>query len=125
MSEDIAEIVDQYQILEARIFEHCGYKHDWRVFPMVDDREHYWHVDPAEREEIKFSPRREALEYWLGDHDDEYGEHGDHLYSSRIYTYRHFKKYVYRGPTYTLVLAEPGSDMNLWLMLLDNAKEIK
>lgn len=121
----IEEIVDRYQELEAKIFEHCGYKHDWRVFPMVDDRQMYWHVDAAEREQIRYSPKRKALEYWLADNDDEYGEYGDCLYSASIYTYRHFKKYVYRGETYTLVLADPGSDLNLWLMLLDNAKEIK
>jgi hypothetical protein len=117
--------VDRF--LEARkaIFEHVGYRENWRVFPIDDNRELFWAVDEQEREWVRFSPERAALAYWLEDHDDEYGPYGNILYQDVIYTQRHFPKWVYRGADLTLVVADTQTDDNKFLRLFRNANEVR
>jgi hypothetical protein len=123
--DSINQIVDDYETLKILIFQHVGYKEDWKAIPLSDDREMFWNVDKAERERIKFSPKKEALEYWLADNDDEYGSYGDCLYENQIYTQRFLPKWVYRGAELTIVCADTQTDGNKFLMILSNDKEIK
>lgn len=120
----IDDTVDAFFAARELIFKHVGYEENWRVLPLDDSRDQFWSVDPAEREWVKFSPNREALEYWLAEHDDEYGPHGDILYESVIYTQRHLPKWVYRGAELTLVVADTQMDGNKLLQLFRNENEV-
>ena len=120
---DIDDIVDTFFDAREAIFEHVGYKEDWRVLPIDDSRDQFWTVDEHEREWVKFSPSREALVYWLD--NDDYGPHGDKLYENEIYTQRHLSKWVYRGEELTLVVADTHTDGNQYLQLFRNENEVR
>lgn len=123
IDDSIDAIVDS--LFEAReaIFEHVGYKEDWRVLPIVDYRDDFWAVDEHEREWVKFSPSKEALVYWL--ENDDYGPHGDNVYEHEIYTQRHLSKWVYRGEELTLIVVDTHTDGNQYLQLFCNADEVR
>lgn len=117
--------VDRLFEARAAIFAHVGYVEDWRVLPIDDSRDQFWAVDEHERAWVKFSPKREALAYWLADHDDEYGPYGNDLYENVIYTQRHLPKWVYRGAELTLVVADTQTDGNKYLQIFRSANEVK
>jgi hypothetical protein len=121
----MGDIVDAYKAAEHAIWDHVGYKEDWRRLPLEDSREYFWAVDAQEEEWCKFSPKKEALEYWLGDHEDEYGDYGDCLYSDEIYTNRHLPKWVYRGAEFTLVCVDTHTDGNQFIRIFRNDMELK
>jgi len=116
---------DRFLAARKAIFKHVGYVEDWSVLPIYDSRDQFWAVDKLEREWVKFSPSREALTYWLAEHDDEYGPHGDVLYENVIYTQRHLPKWVYRGAELTLVVADTQTDGNKYLQIFRNKNEIR
>jgi len=121
----MTDIVDALNEAQEAIYKHAGYKHDWRVLPLEDGREYFWTVDVFEREWCKFSPKREALVYWLEEHQDQYGPYGDCLYQDEIYTQRHLPKWVYRGPEFTLVCVDTHTDGNQFLRIFRNDREVK
>lgn len=121
----IDDAVNRFFEARASIFEHVGYVESWRVFPVQDSRDLFWSVDEAERKWVKFSPSREALTYWRGKHEDEYGPYEDVLYENEIYTQRHLPKWVYRGPELTLVVVDTHVDLNQYLQLFCNENEVR
>jgi hypothetical protein len=125
IEDSIDAVVDSFFDARELIFEHVGYKEDWRILPIVDNRDDFWAVDDQEREWVKFSSSREALVYWLGEHEDEYGPYGDDLYSNSIYTQRHLSKWVYRGKELTLIVVDTHTDGNQYLQLFCNDDEVR
>lgn len=119
------QTIDDYFDLREQVFAHVGYVEDWRVFPLDDMRGCWWWADPSERGEVRWSPSEDALRYWLGDHDDEYGPYGNQLYGGDIYTNRHLPKWLYRGPEFTLALVDTHTDGNILLMVFRNDHEVK
>ncbi len=120
------DLVDNVQAAEKALLEHCGYAHDWRIFPLDDNRSMYWAVDREECEWIRWSPKREAIIAWVQDARGDFPEEfGDKCFSGEIYTYRHLKKWVYRGSKFTLVLTDTHCDGNILLMIFCTDKEIK
>lgn len=120
------DIVDTYlQSLDA-IFQHVGYVENWRAIPVEDSRNYFWAIDEDENTWCKFSSQKEALEFWLKqEHEDEYGSYGDRLYKDSIFTYWHLKKWVYRGPEFTIVIVDTHTDGNKFLRIFRNDHEIK
>lgn len=121
----MADIVDAFEDAQQAIFDHCGYEENWRAIPLEDSREYYWTVDQFEREWCKFSPKKEGLEYWLEEHEDEYGKYGDCLYKDEIFTYYHLPKWVYRGKEFTIVCVDTNTDGNKFLRIFRNDHEVK
>jgi hypothetical protein len=121
----IDAVVDRFFEARKAIFAHIGYIEDWRVLPIDDSRDQFWAVDTHEREWVKFSPSREALAYWLADHDDEYGSYGNVLYKNVIYTQRHLPKWIYRGKELTLVVVDTQTDGNKLLQIFRNENEVQ
>ena len=39
------KLLDDYFEIQAKIFEHFGYREDWRVIPIYDAREYYWRLE--------------------------------------------------------------------------------
>lgn len=121
----VDEALDRFFEARAAIFTHVGYVEDWRVLPIDDSRDQFWAVDTHEREWVKFSPKREAIAYWLAEHDDEYGPYGNECYENVIYTQRHLKKWVYRGAELTLVVVDTQTDGNKFLQIFRNENEVR
>lgn len=101
--------IDAFFKAHEEICKLFGYEHDWRVFPIVDNREMEWFI--VENEVIMAEKlTSEIIE------KEEY-------YSSEIYTYRHLSKWIYETNDYTMILVDTGSDLNIWLSVLDNMKK--
>ena len=109
------EKIDHYFSSEKEICEMFGYRHDWRVFPIVDNRGFYWMLDDSETK-IRFFRRKTAIQQDL--------YKGDY-YDSDVYTYRHLKSYVYTIDSYTMILERTNCDGNIWLSIWDNKKRIE
>ena len=113
------DLVDNFANALQALFDHCGYVEDWVVFPVIDCRKHYWRVDASERQWCQHSPKREALVAAIEERTDgpmAFPEkHGQHFYSSEIYTQRFLSKWVFRGAEFVLVLENPRVDGNRWL----------
>lgn len=104
--------LDQYLKLQQEIFDYFGYVEDWRVIPIDDRREYYWQLTGEGRgDEVKYS-----LDPTLEDENK--------LYSDEIYTQRFLPKWVYRGENYTMVCVDTHTDMNFFLAIYDNKKEV-
>lgn len=125
MGNNVHRTVDEFFAARAAIFEHVGYREDWRVLPLEDSRDQFWTVDAKEVAWVKFSPQRDALTYWLEKHPDEYGPYGQVLYENSIYTQRFLPKWVYRGAELTLVVADTHTDGNKYLQLFRNENEVR
>jgi hypothetical protein len=121
----INDVVDSFLAARRAIFKHVGYVENWRVLPIDDSRDQFWAVDRHEHEWVKFSPSREALAYWLAEHDDMYGPYEDVLYENAIYTQRHLAQWVYRGTELTLVIADTQTDGNQVLQIFCNKNELR
>jgi len=121
----VDEALDRFFEARAAIFTHVGYVEDWCVLPIDDSRDQFWAIDEHEREWVKFSPKREAIAYWIAGHDDEYGPYGNECYENAIYTQRHLKKWVYRGAELTLVVVDTQTDGNKFLQIFRNTNEVR
>lgn len=109
--------IEDYFKLQTEIFEYFGYVEDWKVIPMVDHREYYWHLDQDDdgNGEIYYCEQQLTLQII---------EDGNH-YSAVIYTQRFLPKWVYRGEEYTLICMDIQTDGNKWLGIFSNSKEQK
>ncbi len=103
--------LDDYFELQRQIFEHFGYKEDWRVLPLDDARSYYWRLEGEGPGIVMFSETVEKL--------NSEGEY----YENEIYTQRHLPKWVYRAADYTLVVVDTHTDGNKLLQVFDNAME--
>lgn len=121
----VDEVMDRFLEARKELFAHVGYVEDWCVFPVDDSRDQFWTVDKTEREWVKFSPKREALLYWLEEHDDEYGDYAKVLYQNAIYTQRFLPKWVYRGAELTMIVVDTQTDGNKFVQFFRNDHEIR
>lgn len=113
------KMLDEYFALQKEIFEYFGYVEDWRVIPLDDCREYWWHLTgEAHGNEVKFSAATTKTEAV-------YEMNNGEGYSNEIYTQRFLPKWVYRGEKYTMVCVDTHTDMNHFLSVYSNEKEIK
>lgn len=105
--------MDTYNASVKAIFDHCGYSHGWRwrVLPLRDAREYFWHVDERAGQ-IRFSASREVLVHWLTTGDNDAG-----VYESLIWR-------VCRGAEFTLIVEDTQTDGNKFLSVFRNAQEV-
>ena len=94
---------DYGKALQA-IYDHVGFVEDWVVYPICDSTDMYWRIDVGSIVE--------------------FGESEDNLiYENDIYTQRFYKKWVYRGKDYTLIIVDTHTDGNKFFQIFDNSKE--
>ena len=102
-----------YFNLQKKVYDYFGYAEDWRVIPLEDATDAYWHLTgEGSGDSVCFSPKKEF--------DDE-----GCLYMNRVYTQRFLPKWVYRGEDYTMVCVDTHVDGNKFLQVFDNSKEVK
>ena len=102
--------INEYFKLQEEIFNHCGYKEDWRIYPLVDNRDYLWFVD-EDGEELSTAENMKG--FITGD-----------CYSDEILHDRFLPKSIYEGEKYTMILVDTHCDGNKYLSLLSNDKKI-
>lgn len=136
------ELLNQYFNLQKQIHDYFGYEEDWKVIPLDDGTDYYWHVTDEESGVVYFAEDEDTLRkavaieeklssrVLMGPEFDKYlrdleeQEVGDY-YRSEIYTQRFLPKYVYRGKDYTMISVDTRTDGNKFLQVFDNSKEVK
>ena len=107
------KMLDEYFELQEKVFAYVGYVEDWRMLPLDDCREYYWHLTgEGHGDNVCFAKTEKELAEQDGDY-----------YESEIYTQRHLSKWVYRGEEYTLVVVDTHTDGNQLLSVFSNSKE--
>ena len=115
---NLQEMLKAYFELQEKIHDFFGYKEDWKVIPLEDRTEMYWHCiskDEKSRGRVLYS--NEPL-------TPEIIENGNH-YEDIIYTQRFLPRFVYRTEKYTMISVDTQTDGNCFLAIFDNSKEIK
>lgn len=109
------KLLDDYLALREQIFAYFGYVEDWVVIPLDDQRARFWRIEGGEGHggEVMYADTLEQL-----DSDGDY-------YSGSIYTQRFLPKWVYRGAEFTMIAVDTHTDGNKFLMVFDNAKEVR
>jgi hypothetical protein len=110
--EKTMELLDQYFEIQNRIYEYFGYAEDWRAIPLDDCRNCFWRLDGEGPGQFHYAKTEDELL-------NETGEY----YKDAIFTQRHLSRWVYRGEKFTMVLCDPHVDGNVFLRIVDNAKE--
>lgn len=112
------QVLERFFKLEKMIHKHFGYV-EYRVkIPLEDSTHYHWAIIGGEGSggEVFFSPKPLTPELIVD---------GNELFSSRIYTQRFLKKWVYRTDDYTMICADTQCDGNKFLSIFDNEKEVK
>lgn len=109
-------LLDEYFRIQKRIHEYFGYRENYRVIPLDDQKKAHWMISGGEGKDgiCFYSPYPFTQETI---------EDGEHIYSAKIYTQRFLPKWVYRGPDFTLVCTDTETDGNKFLMIFDNTLE--
>lgn len=115
------QALTQYFEAEKAVHEHIGFTEQWKVYPLEDSTEMYWHVN---RNDVYFAETIDALRYGLSeegmfDNPEELPEE-DYYKNNLIRT-----EYIYRGSEYTGILVDTQTDGNKFLQIFDNSKEVK
>jgi hypothetical protein len=110
------KILDDYLKIQKEIFEYFGYEEGWRVLPIDDQRGQHWFLTGEGPGCYVHSPEPFT---------EESIKEGENVYSGEVYTQRHLPKWVYRGPEYTMVVADTETDDNKLLMIFENRLECK
>ena len=108
------DLLNKFFALEQEIFKAFGYEPNWRIFPMVDNRDCFWRLNSSRREVI-YANSVEDL------NDEEKGNY----YQATVYTQRHLKTWAYRTEKFTMILMDTHCDLNVYLGVFDNSKETK
>lgn len=111
----VKDKLDQLFSLEEQIHEAFGYQQQWRIFPIVDMREFHWHLEHESGG---------TLRYW-NTHEQALARDENHEYEAVVYTQRHLEKWVYRAEGFVMILMDTHCDMNIYLGVFDEAKELK
>lgn len=107
--------LDRYLALQQEIHDYFGYKEDYRILPMVDQRGDYWMITGTESDgQVAFHEDKAKLK------DVEGGEY----YENEIYTQRFLPKWVYRGEKFTMICVDTHTDGNQYLQIFSNDKEL-
>ncbi len=126
------KLLDQHQAARKEIFAYFGYVEDWRILPIEDSREVYWSIIGGEGRggKVRYATTLEiqqvvsSPDFDLDSFAPNY-EAAPTYYENEIYTQRFLPKWVYRGKDYTMICVDTHTDMNQFLQIFDNAKEVK
>lgn len=109
MSNDFDQntLINNFFRLQREVHELFEYTEDWRIFPMIDNREYYWYIDG------------DSVRYC-----DDLTFDDSNTYSGTIYHYRHIRKHVFETSELTMVLVDTSCDSNIVLMIFSNDRKI-
>lgn len=101
---------DEYFKLQQEIYNYFGFVENWTVYPLDDRRQYDWKI--VDDEEVMYGVKEDI--------EDGVGE----CYAGEIYKQRFYKKWIYRGEEYTMIMVDTHVDGNKFLAIYDNLKEI-
>ena len=108
------EILDKYLELRQDIFNYFGFVEDWVVPPIDDRREYFWQIVGTETDgNVQYAEDKTGIEEDAGEY-----------FEDRIYTCRFYKKWVYRGEGYTMIMVDTHTDGSIFLAIFSNEKEL-
>jgi hypothetical protein len=111
------KLLDDYLKIQEQLYDHFGYKENYRAIPINDCREYYWSIQKNKEGggNIVYSDKPEKL----------ISDDGDY-YKVRIYTQRHLDTWLYHSTfEFTMICIDTHVDDNKFLSIFDNKKEIK
>lgn len=115
----LKDSIDQYFSAMNAVYDGFGYEESWKVIPLEDARDYYWHLDSKADDDsgatVIFAETVEQLQ----------DEANGNYYTNEIYSQRFLPKYIYRAGEYTLISVDTRSDGNKFLQIFDNSKEVK
>lgn len=112
------KLLNDYFKKEKEVHDYFGYVEDWKAIPMDDCRQYYWKLYQKAEDtggKVRYAKTIEGLR------DDE----GANTYEDSIYTQRFLPKFTYRGKDFTMVSCDPHVDLNHFLRIFSNDKEVK
>lgn len=109
MSNDLDQntLINNYFKLQNEVHGLFEYTEDWRIFPMVDNRDYFWYLDG------------DSLLFCDDDNFDD-----SNTYGGEIYHYRHIRKHVFKTSELTMMLVDTRCDSNIVLMIFSNDREV-
>jgi hypothetical protein len=114
------DAIDQYFTLEKAIKEALGWVDSWKVIPLEDERDSYWMVAGGD----KLTGRGSSIVRSPKPITSAMAEEGKEIYSGHVYTQRDHDCWILRAGNDVLVPVDTQTDGNIFLYLLDAAKEI-
>jgi len=110
------EILDKYNDVRQQLFDAVGYVEGWRVLPVDDARDYFWHLTgEGYGDAVLFA--KEVGNVHNGTMQDGY--------CNEIYTQRHLPRWVYRGNELTMIVVDTNVDGNKLIQFFDNTKEVE
>lgn len=120
MAEQIGGLLDGYFAAQLAVHEAFGYKEDWCVFPLVDERDVWWRIVGLDARSGTYGAG--AVQFWRD--EENIGEWLDNDgYEHAILPNRFLPKSIYEGDGFTMVLVDTMTDGNRYLAIFDNAKK--
>lgn len=109
------KLLQEYFALQKKIYEHFKYVEDWVVIPLDDATKYEWVLfeDGSGGGTVVYHEKLNLENA------------GGNFYSGVIYTQRFLPKWIYRAEDYTMISVDTQTDGNKFLMVFDNAKEVK
>jgi hypothetical protein len=111
---DKLKLLDDYFLLQNKIYSYFGYVENWRVIPIADSRNYYWYLEEEGPGTVYYADTEEELKTQEGNY-----------YEESIYTQRFLPKWVYRVKDFTMVCVDTNTDGNKFLRIFDNSRERK
>ena len=112
-------LLNNYSESLQAIYEHCGFKEDWCVFPIDNLTGYYWymHNDLLHFNEEPVNITQDDI------YDVDFSDYFD--YSTVILNHSQYPKGIYRGKELSLIVTDSMTDGNKFFTIVDNSKEIK
>lgn len=108
MKEDVME---NFIIAQDALYDHVGFIPDWVVCPIYNATDCYWGVDGST---VKYAETK-------GEYETESGQ----FFMDELYTQRFYKKHIYVGVKYTMIMCDPHVDGVKWFRFFDNEKRME
>jgi hypothetical protein len=119
--EQLSTAIDQYFALEKAIKETLGWVDSWKVIPLEDERDSYWMIAGGN----KLTGKDSSIVRFMKPITPAMAVEGKEIYGGHVYTQRDHDQWILRAGDIVLVPVDTQTDGNIFLYLLDAAKEIR
>jgi len=106
------DIISNYQKALKDLYDHVGFVEDWVVLAPEFQTDMFWRIS---HDEVIYGNTIEDI-------TTNYEE--GNCYTCEIYTQRFYKKHIYRGDEYTMIMVDTHTDGNKFFMFFSNDKEV-
>lgn len=106
------KLLNEYSQLQDQLFDYFGFKQEWLHLPVIDVTGCYWDLgeDSIEGDCVVFIE------------EEEFSDFPKCHYKWPRLEHRFFKKWIYPGKDYTMLVVDTQTDGNRVLAIFDNSK---